>query len=468
MTTTTLSKTEKHILDKVPDLYDDEVIKAMEYAKKFYKGQHRLSGQTIYQHALNVAKHAANINLDTVSIITALLHQALYEEYDFKQNAIEIKEVFGEEVYQLVEELHKINVAAKTKNIQSDKTLINYLTQGLPDLRIGLVKLCDTYENSMTIDSLPTARQKRIVAKLLTIYCPVAVFYNLYDFKVEMETTSLRMKHPNTYKAISKELVKRSKNSPTIKKIQEHLSNIIEISEIDAKIYGRQKSPYSIYRKQYKQFNEDIEVKFENIRDYYAFTIITKKKDDAYTAYDALKELTDIDYKEFEDYISTPKKNGYQAIHIITRLKGKIDTEVEIQIKTEDMYYHATYGPASHIAYKYSEKREADGSHEFGWLENFHNSIKEHTNLRETQRSIPIKNMNYSKDLFIFTPQGKVCQLANGSTPYDFAKEVHTIFQKAATSAKINGSAAKLTNKLHTGDTVEIILDRNRLRALQT
>jgi len=463
MTKINIKKLENFILDKVPDIYDQEVVIAMKYAKEIYKGQFQLSGQTVYEHALRVAKHAATINLDTVSIITALLHQALYDERNSKEIHSNIKQQFGKEVILLVEGLQIINMATKTHNIYTNRTVLNYLTQGLTDLRIGLVKLCDVYENSLTIDYLSKDSQKRFIKKVLNIYTHAAVFYNLYEFKIGMETTVLRIAHPDTYSAISKEL-----NNRKVNEIINYLKDLLKVENLSSYVYGRHKSPYSIYLKQYKYFNEGKLSKFSNIKDFYAFTIITKDINEAYQILDIFKTFTKIDYNEFDDYILNPKRNGYRAIHIITKLKDDFNTEIEIQIKTEEMYYQATYGLASHIAYKYSLKKEAESSNKFLWLENLHKSIKEHTNLRETKKSIPISRSSKSSDLFVRTPKGMIFQLSKGSTPMEFARAVHSKFTKVATSAKINGKAAKLDTKLQSGDVVEIILDRNRLRALST
>jgi GTP diphosphokinase / guanosine-3',5'-bis(diphosphate) 3'-diphosphatase len=463
-----LKKIEKLILDKVPDIYDKEVSTAMNYAKKIYKGQVRLSGETVYEHALKVAKQAANINMDTVSIIASLFHQALYDDRNYKQFKVYIRENFGEEVFQLTTDLYIINVATKTQNIYTNRTVVNFLTFGLSDQRVGLIKLCDVIENARSIEFLSPASQKRFLTKLLKIYSHVAVFYNLYDFKIELETTALRILKPGTFEAIAKEIDKRQITDNTVNEIIDYFHKMLHIGDTEAYIYGRHKSPYSIYRKQFKYFDEGKSAKFSQIRDYYAFTLIVKDIDEAYAVSEIIKTFTKIDYDEFEDYILKPKKNDYRAIHIITKLEDGFNTEVEIQIKTEEMHYHSTYGPASHIAYKYSDKREADSSDEFSWIENLHRSIKEHTNLREKKRSIPINNYSKTEDVFVRTPRGRIYQLPKDSTPIEFARAVHSKFVKVATSARINGKASKLDTKLKSGDVVEIILDRNRLRALQT
>lgn len=461
MVRTDKKKILEEIVSHTPDQYDQLVLKAAKFAEKHHKGEKRFSGHDVYIHLINVAKEVATRNLDTDSIIAALLHQTPYDLDRRDATYLAIKEQFGDGVEDLVRKLEEINTVAKTVNIVDFKTISNYILSNVKDLRVGMIKVCDTYDNVNTIEHLPYKHQRNFAQKVFNIFAPIAEFLNFYDLKAEMEEKALKSLKPEQYTVIEDRLKRMEINETLLEDSREHIETLLEILGYKGIVKGRIKSVYSIYRKQKKYAAEGY--KISDIKDLLAFYVILENKEMVYKFLNGLSELTEIDPTEIEDYIEKPKPNGYSAIHAHIRIPDISPVDFEIQILTPEMHYTNTYGPASHYAYKEALKRYPEASDEYGWLENIHNAIEAHINVRETRRSIPIPGKVLENTIFCLTPDGKLIQLKKGSTVLDFAYRVHTEIGEMAVSGKIDGGPAKLDKKLKSGQTVEIIVDRNKL-----
>lgn len=455
----------KKILEEIvmhtPDQYDDLVIKAAKFAEEHHKEEKRFSGHDVYIHLINVAKEVATRSLDTDSIIAALLHQTPYDLERRDETYKAIKEQFGADVEDLVRKLEEINLVARTVNLVDFKTISNYILSNVEDLRVGMIKVCDTYDNVNTMEFLPYKHQRNFAQKVFNIFAPIAEFLNFYDLKAEMEEKALKSLKPERYAEIEALLERMDINQELLANSKEHIETLLEILGYKGIVKGRIKSVYSIYRKQKKYADEGF--KITDIKDILAFSVILEDKEIVYKFLQALSDLAKLDPNEVEDYIEKPKSNGYSAIHAIISIPELSALDFEIQILTPEMHYTNTYGPASHYAYKEALKRYPEESNEYGWLENIHNAIEEHINLRETRRSIPIPGKVLKNTIFCLTPDGKLIQLKKGATIQDFASKVHTEIGEMAVSGKIDGVPAKLGKKLKSGQTVEIIVDRNKL-----
>jgi GTP pyrophosphokinase len=221
-----------------------------------------------------------------------------------------------------------------------------------------------------------------------------------------------------------------------------------------------------------KYEKEWINPNISSIDDLVAFRIITDTEDSCYLILEKLMDNGDLIYELFDDYISKPKPNGYKAIQFPIKFPSVSDLKIEVQILTEDMYYHNTYGPASHIAYKVSKSRYAKPSNKFHWVEDIHKKMQKNRHKRNKQRNLPIQCNIFQDEVFAFTPKGKILDLNKGDTVLDFAFKLHTQIGNTAIGAEINGKTTKLSTQLKTGDVVEIKTDRNKkcqkIEALKT
>ncbi len=453
----------KKILELVPDRFEELVKKAITLAQTNHQGQIRYSGEEVFTHLLDVALKVAEVKLDTNSIIAALLHQSLSDTYNDSQeqgsNREYILKTFGEDVINLVENLEKINEATKTFNTVNHQTITKYLLSTSDDIRPALIKVCDALDNVQTITFVPKERMEDFCLKVFNIYAPIAEYLNVRPIQKELEEIAFKAYRPEEYERISRLLSRNKINDELKERYIEQLQLITDILGYKPKIFGRVKSIFSTYKKLKKYQDEGKGTHLSDVKDLLAFSILTQKEEDCFKIAQAIKQLTIENEKEFDDYITHPKPNGYSAIQITTQIPEISDLEIEIIILTHEMYYTNTYGPASHIAYKASMSRFSKATNEFEWVEQIHSAIDEHINLRETERSIPITGSIFKNQIFALTPKGMIVELQKGDTVLDFAYKIHTEIGNMAVSAKVNGVSARLSKKLESGDTVEIVTD---------
>lgn len=445
----------KEILNNTPKKFHSLVNKAISFAQQAHKGEKRKSGEEFIVHPLNTALTIAKIGLDADTIIASLLHSLAQQEKQLS----EIKEIFGNGVYNLIKQTKKIHDAT-TNSRTPDEVITKYILNRSKDIRPIIIKLASALHNVQTIEYLSDEELKDTLKKIFNVYTIIAEYLNFNTIKRELEENAFKVYQPVEYDSITKKMESLNIDENLLNKYNNTLSK--QISDIPFQIKGRIKGKYSIYNKLKKYEKEWKNPNIESITDIIAFRIITKTNDDCYLVLEKIMDSAELNTMLFDDYISNPKPNGYQAIHTIIKFPQISNLEFEVQILTEDMHYINTYGKASHIAYKASKSRFAQPTDKYLWVEDVHKKIEDHIQRRETEQSIPIECNIFENDVYAFTPKGEIILLSKGDTALDFAFKVHTQIGNSAIGAKINGIAGKLDTILKTDDIVEIKTQKDK------
>ena len=435
---------------------DKKVIRlAFDTAVNAHKNQRRKSGEPYIFHPIAVAKIVAQrIGLDAVSIAAALLHDVV-EDTEYTNEDIE--QLFGKTIAHIVAGLTKISHLSRENDIslQAENFRKLLLTMN-DDVRVILIKIADRLHNMQTMDSMAEYKQTKIASETLYIYAPIAHRIGLYNIKTELEDLALKYTDPERYFMI---LGKMEESKEEQQSYIDAFTKIVETSlneqKIDYYIKGRPKSIYSINRKMESQG-----VTFEEVYDKFAIRIIYKSEpsEEKFLAWKIYSIVTDHfrpNPTRLRDWISSPKSTGYEALHItVMGPKGKW---VEVQIRSERMHEIAEKGYAAHFKYKHGDQKE-EGIEV--WLnrlqEVFENSEADAVDFVED-----FKLNLYSKEIFVFTPNGEIKSLPKGATPIDFAFSIHTGVGLKTRGAKVNNKLVPLNQVLKSGDTVEIITAEN-------
>ena len=456
----------KRISDLYEDLIDSSYQKISSKEKKViyqslviayngHDGQMRKSGEPYIHHPIEVAKIVAkDIGLDYISIASALLHDVVEDtDVTFK----DLNESVGHEISRIVNGLTKISTLKKNEDysIQAENYRRMLLTLH-KDIRVILIKTADRLHNMRTIDFLSKAKQEQMASESLYIYAPLAHRVGLYNIKNELEDLSLRILETRKYNLIKnkidKEFVKQEKYVESFKKL---INNSLDDQKIKYSIIGRNKSIYSIHNKIQKK-----NISFDEVYDRFAIRIIYKStpKNEKFIAWKIYSIITDhftSNPTRLRDWITLPKTNGYEALHIT--VVGPKNKWVEIQIRSERMDEIAEKGYAAHYGYKHSEskKNEVDL-----WLNKLQEALT-HDNEHAIDFVEDFKLNFYSKEIYVFTPKGDLKSLKSGSTALDFAFHVHTGIGIKTRGARVNGKLVPLSHTLKSGDQVDIITSEN-------
>lgn len=452
----TTKELEKQLKKYSPKSFQDEISKGMELSSKYHTDQKRLSGEPFYNHSLRVGLTLANMGFETNTILGGLLHNVLSKNPD-KVDEIEkeIINILGQDVLFLVHSCDDISKA--TGSHDTEYEVINkYILNSATDLRPVLIKLADTLDNVRTIEYMPSERVGSKIQKVFNIYGPLAEYLNLNLLKKELEEKALEIYRPEEYINIKNMLEQNGFTSEMRDKYISYFEGLLKNIPGTQIVHGRVKSIYSIYNKQKKILKEGYNINISNIPDLLAFRVITNSEDDCFKILEIIMDEGEILTPQFDDYISHPKPNGYKALQGPVILPSVSSNIVEIQILTQDMHYHNTYGPASHIAYKESKSRFAKATDKYNWVETIHKEMDRNISKREERRSLPIMVDIFGEKVYAFTPKGKIIQLDKGDTVVDFAYLVHTDIGNSMVSAKVNGKAVRLSYNVQTGDTIEI------------
>lgn len=442
-------KIKQKIIEYSPKSFVDGIYKSIDFAVNAHQGERRLSNEDFITHPLNTALITAQMGCDTSTIIASILHSLAGREKEIE----EIKNIFGEDVYNLIKETKIIQKA--TKNQETPEEIITkYILNRSKDLRPVLIKLASALHNVKTVQYLPEEQQKEASKKVFNVYSIIAEYLNLNDMKKDLEEYAFKQYQPVEYESIKQKMLREDINDDLLEKYKKIIEK--HIKGINAQLSGRVKGEYSIYNKLKKYEKEWKDPKIEELTDLIAFRIITKTEDECFLVLEKIMDNSQVDTNLFDDYISNPKPNGYRAIHVVTKFSEISPLDIEIQILTEEMEYTNTYGKASHISYKAQKSRYAKPTDEYGWVEEVHNKIKEHISKREENISNPILCNIFENEVFAFTPKEEIISLDKGDTVLDFAYKVHTDIGNSAVGAKINGLAGKLDTVLKTDDRVEI------------
>lgn len=432
-----------------PDADEDALNRAYVFAMKKHGSQLRISGDPYYSHPVEVAGILTRFRLDSSSIIAGLLHDTVE---DTDTTVEEVRELFGDQVACLVDGLTKLAmIEQKSTNTKQAENFRKLLLAMSDDIRVLLIKLADRLHNMRTLHFCSEEKRKRISRETLDIYAPLAERIGMQEVKDELEEIAFAELNKEAHDSIIARLnFLREQGSNIIPKIIADLEKDMEENSIKATVTGREKAPYSIWRKMQQK-----NASFEQLSDIMAFRICV---DDIATCYQALGVIHSKYHmvpRRFKDYISTPKPNGYQSIH--TGVIGPENTRIEIQIRTYEMHEIAEKGLAAHWAYKQGQK--AEGRH-FRWLRELLEILEQAENPEEFLENTKLEI--YNDQVFCFTPKGDLIGLPRGSTPVDFAYAVHSNVGDTCVGAKVNGEIAPLRTVLQNGDQVEILTSKSQ------
>ncbi len=426
--------------------------KAFNFAIEAHKNQKRISGAPYVVHPVAVADILAELKLDSATIITGLLHDTIE---DTKTTYDVVLREFGKEVADLVDGVTKISAleekAADNSQAENFRKLILATSK---DIRVLLVKIADRLHNMRTISAFKSEdKKKRIAKETMEIYAPLAERMGMNLIRDELEDLSFSILNKKARDLITERL-KFIKNNRVndFQDIAEELNILLKENGIIAKFAGREKTPFSIWRK-----IQNKKISLEHLSDIIGFRVIVENISDCYKTLGILhSKYSAIPFK-FKDYISTPKINKYRSIH--TAIIGPKKQRVEIQIRTSQMHDFAERGIASHWKYKSSEKFSDLSWKEYDWLRDLV-EIMETGNNPEHYYEFTKLQM-FQENVFCFSPKGVVIKLPKDATPIDFAYAVHTNIGNTAIGCRINGRDAALQSILYNGDTIEILNSKN-------
>jgi guanosine-3',5'-bis(diphosphate) 3'-pyrophosphohydrolase len=430
--------------------------RAYVYAMKAHGEQRRASGDPYFSHPIEVAAILTDLKLDDATIAAALLHDTIE---DTATTRTEIDSLFGRDIGVLVEGLTKLKrLDLVTKEAKQAENLRKLLLAIAADVRVLLVKLADRLHNMRTLDYMPVEARRRVAEETLDIYAPLAGRMGMHEMREELDDLAFRELYPEAYEVISRRLnALADRNKLLISEIEKQLTKKLADRGIEARVTGRRKRAYSIWRKMERK-----SVGFEQLSDIFGFRVIVKTEADCYQALGIVHTTWPVVPGRFKDYISTPKANEYHSIH--TTVIGPSNQRVELQIRTVAMHELAEYGIAAHALYKDGAGSPTEllsrESTAYAWLRRTIELLAEGSNPEEFLEHTKLEL--FHDQVFCFTPKGKLIALPRKATPIDFAYAVHTKVGNATVGCKINGQVAPLTSELGNGDEVEIITSKGQ------
>ncbi len=435
------------------DEQDKELIKkAFDLAKTAHSKMRRKSGEPYITHPIGVAKIvAAEIGLGAKSVVCALLHD-IVEDTDYTLQDIE--KLFGPTIKNIIDGLTKIsNVLDKDASLQVENFRKMLLTLS-EDVRVIFIKLADRLHNMRTLDAMPEYKQIKISGETTYLYAPLAHRLGLYSIKTELEDLALKYEHPLIYNEISNKFKEsEEEREKYIHQIIQPLIKELKEYNIDCNITGRPKSIYSIWNKMQQK-----NVPFEEIYDLFAIRIIfkpkrgLKEKQQAYNIFSIITNIYVYHGDRIRDWITTPKANGYEALHVT--VMGPLGKWIEIQIRSERMDEVAEKGYAAH--WKYKENSKNGSSSLDNWLQTIREQLFDKS--EDALDFLDEFKLNlFSAEIYLFTPKGHLKRLPKGATVIDFAYEIHTEIGDKAIAAKVNHNLQPLSYQLESGDQVEIL-----------
>ena len=431
-------------------LNPETLSKAYDFALKAHEKQKRDEGSPYIIHPIAVANILTELKLASATIATGLLHDTI-EDTHATYNTIEAE--FGKEVADLVDGVTKIsefeNQAISNSKAENFRKLILATSK---DIRVLLVKLADRLHNMLTIKVVDKEKQIRKAKETMEIYAPLADRMGMHRIRDELEDLSFEVLNEDARKLIKDRLDKiKENNLINFNNISDEFFEILKNKNIEPKIVGREKTPFSIWRKIQKK-----RTSLEQITDIIGFRIILDNIDDCYKALGIFHSKWNCIPGKFKDYISSPKINKYQSLH--TAIIGPNKRPIEIQLRTKQMHEFAERGIASHWKYKSSEKFNSLTWKEYDWLADLVEIIDKNENPDDSYEYTKLQM--FQENAFCFTPKGSIIKLPKNATPIDFAYAVHTQIGDAAVGCEINGNESALQSILRNGDVVKIMTSK--------
>ncbi len=438
-------------IDTLNYLEPDEVslvLEAYRFGEEAHQGQTRLSGEPYITHPLAVAGALAEWRMDAQAITAALLHDVME---DTAVTKADIAARFGKQVAELVDGLSKLDrIEFQSYQDAQAENFRKMLMAMARDLRIVLIKLADRRHNLQTMEPVRPDKRRRIAHETLEIYAPIATRLGLNNISRQLQDLSFKHIHPLRFRVLTRALkAVRGNRRELLSKILDGIRSKLLEANIEAGVFGREKSLYSIYRKMV-----DKRLSFSQVLDIYGFRIIVQDRPTCYLALGALHSRYKPVPGKFKDYIAIPKGNGYQSLH--TTLIGPYGTPIEIQIRTQSMHHLAEEGIASHWLYKDSEESGADLQVKMHkWLQSLLELQGPAGDSSEFLEHVKVDL--FPDEVYVFTPKGKILSLPRGATVIDFAYAVHTDIGHRCVAARIDHELIPLSAELANGNQVEII-----------
>jgi GTP pyrophosphokinase len=435
------------------DKLDHELlVRAYRYSDAAHAGQVRHSGEPYVSHCIEVARILADLQLDTATVASGLLHD-IVEDTDITVEDIERE--FGAEIAQIVDGLTKIaNLPLSSREERQVENYRKLLLSIAKDARVILIKLADRLHNMRTLDWLAPEKRRRIAQETRDLYAPLAHRFGMAKMRWELEDLAFKHLEPEAYKTLAKLVAaKRGERETLISQMKEPLvKRLFDAGIADVEVTGRPKHLWSIYKKMQQRDRP-----YEDIYDLLAIRVIVPNVLECYHALGVIHDGWTPVQERIKDYIAQPKSNGYQSLH--TTVFGPGRQLFEIQIRTRDMHRTADFGIAAHWLYKESSKNTDELDRHLAW---FRQVLELQLDAETPGEFLEFLKLDlYQDEIFVFTPTGDVIQLPKGATPLDFAFAVHTQVGARCAGAKINGRIAPLSRALKNSETVEILTNPN-------
>ena len=431
--------------------------KAYRIAKEAHKDQARKSGEPYIIHPLWVGIILADLEMDKETIVAGMLHDAVE---DTAMTLDDITKEFGEEVALLVDGVTKLGQLSYSQDkleVQAENLRKMFLAMA-KDIRVIIIKLADRLHNMRTLEFMTPAKQQEKARETMDIYAPIAQRLGISKIKTELDDLSLKYWKPDVYYQLVKDLNERkTEREEFVQQIVAEVSKHMKNAHIKAKVYGRVKHFFSIYKKMVNQ-NKTL----DQVYDLFAVRIIVDSVKDCYAALGVIHEMYTPIPGRFKDYIAMPKPNMYQSLH--TTLMGPSGQPFEIQIRTEEMHKTAEYGIAAHWKYKEGSdaaKSMASQEAKLNWLRQILEWQRDMSDNREFLSLLKGDLDLFAEDVYCFTPNGDVKNLPNVSTPVDFAYAIHSAVGNTMVGARVNGKLVNIDYKIQNGDRIEILTSQN-------
>ena len=436
-----------------PKCDEDLIARAYDYGKNYHEGQFRASEEKYFNHPIEVAKILIGQRLDDATIATAILYDTIE---DTKLSIKEVKSNFGDSIAILVDGVTKLtNLQISSGETKQAENFRKFIVSMSKDLRILLVKLADRLHNMRTIKALPVSKQLRKANETMEIFAPLAGRMGMQSIREEFEDICFRVLNPEARNSIMRRFLKlKNVNVDLVPKIIKDIQKELSLVSVDAIVSGREKRPYSIWRKL-----EEKKESFTRLSDIFAFRIITNSEGDAYTALGAVHQRWRAVPGRFKDYISQPKSNGYRSLH--TTVLGRDGKRVEVQIRTKEMNEVAEGGVAAHWSFRDGELFENPFAVDpLSWARSLTDGFEAAENPNDFLEHVKLEM--YNDKVFCFTPTGEVIKLPRGATPLDFAYSIHTRIGDRCVGTEVDGKRVPLYTRLRNGQSVKIITARGQ------